>query len=147
MTTVASLTDSDVQHLAVAWYKKLDIHAPLEELLPLLADETLVMNFPEGTQRGHAGFTNWYNTVTRKFFDEVHTLKQVDVQLTPEGANVKVIVNWQAHTWNPPAARSQWLGFDAYQSWVVARDPNSQQPVIVVYTVDNLKAMPGSPDL
>ena len=56
MGTLEPLTQADVQQLADVWYKKLDVHAPTEELLPMLADAELEMRFPEGTMRGHAGF-------------------------------------------------------------------------------------------
>ena len=43
---------------------------------------------------------------------------------------MKLVVNWQAKVWNPPDAKSKWLGMDACQTWVVrllgrraARDP------------------------
>jgi len=49
----------------------------LVELLPLLADADLEMVFPEATEKGHAGFEHWYERVIRIFFDEVHTVKEV----------------------------------------------------------------------
>ena len=142
------LTQADVQALADVWYKKLDVHAPTEELLPLLADDELEMRFPEGTMRGHAGFTGWYDRVTRIFFDETHTLKQVALEPASNGhrARVKVVVNWQARAWDPPAPKSKWLGFDAYQTWEVQRSPDGR-PVIVTYIVDELRPMPGSASL
>ena len=58
----------------------------------------------------------------RIFFDEVHTLKEVASKLTDDGADVKVVVHWEASVWNPPAAKSQRIKLDAYQTWyVVAR--------------------------
>ena len=32
---------------------------------------------------------------------------------------MKLVVNWQAKVWNPPDAKSKWLGMDARQTWVV----------------------------
>jgi hypothetical protein len=113
----------------------------------MLADDDLEMYFPEGVSRGHAGFEAWYQRVIRIFFDEVHTVKEV--QSTPSGgqADVKVVVNWQAKVWNPPEAKSKWLGFDAYQTWVVRRSPSTQKAVIVKYVVDKLDPMKGSASL
>jgi hypothetical protein len=114
MDALAPLTQADVQELANVWYKKLDVHAPTAELLPMLVDDELEMRFPEGTMRGHAGFGEWYDRVTRLFFDETHTVTQVGLDPGSNGlATVKVVVNWQARVWDPPAARSTWLGFDA----------------------------------
>ena len=32
------------------------------------------MHFPEGVQKGHAGFRDWYRIVTSRFFDGPMTL-------------------------------------------------------------------------
>jgi hypothetical protein len=105
------------------------------------------MRFPETTSRGHAGFAEWYDAVTNRFFDEVHTVTDVKVTaLTDAAATVSVVVNWQAKVWNPPAPTSVWLGFDAYQTWeVVAGDAGT--PRIKTYIVDSLEPMPGSASL
>jgi hypothetical protein len=141
------LTKAEIEELADRWYKALDVHAPLEELLAMLEDDRLEMVFPEGTSRGHAGFTDWYERVTRIFFDEVHTLTKVEPAIDGGKAEVDVVVNWQAKVWNPPAPKSEWLGFDAYQTWVVERSPESGRPVIVRYVVDRLDPMEGSASL
>ena len=142
-----ALTPEEITDLADRWYKALDVHAPLEDLLAMLADDGLEMVFPEGTSRGHAGFTEWYERVTRIFFDEVHTLEKVEPTIEGEGAAVEVVVNWQAKVWNPPEPTSKWLGFDAYQTWQVERSPESGSVVIKRYVVDNLAEMPGSASL
>ena len=142
-----ALTKDEIKDLADRWYKALDVHAPLDELLEMLADDGLEMVFPEGTSRGHAGFTEWYERVTRIFFDEVHTLTKVEPKIDGEEADVEVVVNWQAKVWNPPAPKSEWLGFDAFQTWQVARSPESGRVVITKYVVDDLAAMPGSATL
>jgi hypothetical protein len=142
MTTAAAvrpLTTKDVEALASTWYKKLDVHAPLVELLPLVASDGLEMVFPEATLRSPAEFEGWYERVIRLFFDEVHTLKQVRTKITSEGADVQVVVHWEASVWNPPAAASQRIKLDAYQTWTVVRDPETDRPVIARYTVDELK--------
>jgi len=149
MTTNATgrLTEAAVRQMVLDWYRLLDRHAPLAELLALLADGDLVMRFPEGEVRGHAGFTEWYERVTRVFFDEVHTVTRAAVDLRdPARADVDVVVSWQARTWDPPAAQSVYLGFDAYQSWVVENGP-AGTPVITTYVVDELRPLPGSATL
>jgi hypothetical protein len=133
------LTAKEVESLAATWYKKLDVHAPLVELLPLVAKRGLEMVFPEATLRSPAEFESWYERVIRIFFDEVHTLKQVRTKVTDDGAEVQVVVHWEASVWNPPAAASQRIKLDAYQTWFVARDAETEKPVIVRYTVDELK--------
>jgi hypothetical protein len=136
---VRPLTTKEVETLASTWYKKLDVHAPLVELLPLVASDGLEMVFPEAALRSPAEFEGWYERVTRIFFDEVHTLKQVKPTITDDGAQVQVVVHWEASVWNPPAAKSQRIKLDAYQTWTVVRDSETSMPVIARYTVDELK--------
>jgi hypothetical protein len=129
---------AEVQALAAAWYRKLDVHAPLVEVLPLLADEGLEMVFPEATLHGVAAFEGWYGGVIRIFFDEVHTLKKVESWPDEDGVTVKVVVHWEASRWNPPAAKSDRIKLDAYQTWRVVRSPITGKAVITRYTVDEL---------
>ena len=141
------ITESRIRELAEAWYQKLDEHVPMVELLPMLANENLEMRFPEGTVRGHAGFEGWYQRVIRLFFDEMHVVNEVTASISPdapESAEVNLVVNWQARRWNPPAAKSEWLGFDAYQRWVVEQTPLAGELVIQTYIVDELVPMEGS---
>jgi len=138
------MDETAIRTLAVEWYEALDRHADLPTTLRHLVDEGLEMRFPEATARGHAGFEEWYTAVTHRFFDEVHTVAAVDVtHSSPDHADVTVVVNWQARIWSPPAPRSEWLGFDAYQSWVVVAGPDGI-PLIKTYQVDRLVPMPGS---
>ncbi|MBV9490489.1 MAG: nuclear transport factor 2 family protein [Verrucomicrobia bacterium] len=127
------------------WYQLLDVHAPEADILPLLSDG-LEMTLPEGPVHGLDGFRNWYRTVTHVFFDERHVLRQVNVALSGQRADVGIVVNWQAKRWRPPAPRSESLDFDALQRWVVVPGPNGE-PVIQTYIVDSLNPLPGSGSL
>lgn len=145
VSNLAPLTQSEIKQLAADWYLKLDVHAPLEEYVPFLDAAGLEMRFPEGTVYGFDGFKGWYERVTRIFFDEVHTLKKVEATSTFNSqVEVKVVVNWQASIWNPPAAKSERIVSDAYQTWVVKRSPTTQKPVIQSYVVDSLEYAEGS---
>lgn len=147
MSSTATLVISEVEQFVIDWYKKLDVHAPSAELLPLLADEKLEMRFPEVTLYDKAGFLEWYDRVTHRFFDEVHTMKELNVTTDGQRANVTLVVNWQARIWDAPAPKSVWLGFDAAQRWVVERSPQTRELVVVTYIVDALTPMPGSASL
>ncbi len=141
-----AFTEAAIREMVTAWYVALDRHVDLDQALGYLVDDGLQMRFPEATARGHAGFADWYKAVTNRFFDEVHTVSSVRVtSLTDEVAELQVVVNWQARIWNPPAAKSEWLGFDAYQTWFVVPGPDG--PQIKTYIVDDLKPMPGSASL
>jgi hypothetical protein len=143
-----TLTDEVLNDFVAEWYRALDRHDNLVLVLPYLLDDGLECRFPETTKYGHAGFTEWYETVTRRFFDEVHTVTSVDIERTGDPAaavTVKVVVNWQAKIWDPPAPKSAWLGFNAYQTWEVVPGPNG--PQVKTYSVDRFEPMPGSATL
>ena len=155
MNTLTTFTESEVKQLVDDWYLKLDVHAPISEVLPLLAGETLEMQLPETTLHGLDGFRSWYDRVIHTFFDEVHTLQTLDIAINgdrvaeaePHRADVQLVVRWEASRWNAPAPKSERLAFDAAQRWVVVRSPQTQQPAIVTYIVDSLTPLPGFPSL
>ena len=139
-----AFTEDAIRAMVADWYLALDRHVDLPEALTYLVNEGLEMRFPEATAKGHEGFADWYDAVTNRFFDEVHTVTSVKVDnLAADRADVKVVVNWQARIWNPPVPRSEWLGFNAYQTWAVVAGPNGA-PQIETYIVDALEPMPGS---
>jgi hypothetical protein len=144
MASSAPLTEDELRRFIDEWYEKLDVHAPVEEVLPLLADDGLEMVFPEVTERGHEGFKRWYEKVTNRFFDEIHTLNKIDITTQGERATIKLDLNWQCKIWDPPAAKSQWLGFDAGQTWEMQRSAQTGKPVILRYVVETFVPMPGS---
>ena len=139
------LTESNIKELAVEWYKKLDVHAPMVEILPFLADEGLEMVFPEATVKGWSGFEGWYQRVIRIFFDEKHTVKECVPEINGNKATVKVVVEWQASVWNPPADKSERIVLDAYQTWEVVEENGS--PKVIKYVVDDMKYHEGSAKL
>ncbi|MBE9171138.1 hypothetical protein IQ238_27710 [Pleurocapsales cyanobacterium LEGE 06147] len=148
VSNLLPLTYSEVKQFAADWYSKLDVHAPLEEYVPLLAEEGLEMRFPETTVYGFDGFKDWYERVIRIFFDEVHTLKKVEPKpISDAQLEVKVVVRWEASVWNPPAAKSERIVLDAYQTWIVERSPKTEKPTILTYIVDSLDYAPGSAKL
>lgn len=142
---MAIATEAQLRSYATDWFGALDRHADIDGLLPLLADDELEMHFPEGVQKGHAGFRSWYETVTRRFFDEVHELKEFTVTRHDDiRAEIRLIVNWQARIWDPPEPRSKWLRFDATQTWEVRLSPGTGDLQMVRYIVNSLNPMPGS---
>lgn len=146
MSEQKPLTEAEIKEFAADWYKKLDVHAPLEEFKPLLAED-VELRFPEATVHGYEGFSDWYNKVINIFFDEVHTLKEVKMTPSDDNAEVKVVVQWEASIWKPPAPESERINLDAYQTWVVTRSPDTQKPVVSLYVVDSLDYAEGSATL
>ncbi|MEJ1929450.1 hypothetical protein WDZ92_04115 [Nostoc sp. NIES-2111] len=147
MKTLTPLTESEVKQLVSDWYLKLDVHAPVEELLSMLANETLKMQFPESSVHGQDEFQTWYDRVIHTFFDEAHTMQALDIKTTLEQADIQLVVRWEASRWQAPAPKSQRLAFDAAQRWVVKRSQLTQKPVIETYIVDSLTPLAGFPNL
>jgi hypothetical protein len=147
MGLLASITESEARQFVGEWYQKLDIHAPISEVLPLLVGETLEMQLPETTLHGLDEFKSWYERIIHTFFDEVHTLQTLDITTTRDRADIQLVVRWEASRWNAPTPKSERLAFDAAQRWVLTRSPNTQQPAIVTYIVDSLTPLPGFPNL
>jgi hypothetical protein len=145
VATTTRLSEAAVKKLVDDWYLALDVHAPVDQLVPLLASSGLEMYWPEGPTFGVDEFKGWYDRVTKTFFDEVHTMKELVITPRDDEADVKLVVNWQARVWNPPDAKSKWLGMDARQSWVVRSEDG--RPVIKKYVVDGLDPMEGSASL
>jgi hypothetical protein len=147
------LTRTEIAAFAADWYRKLDEHVPGPEITPLVLDQGLEFVVPEATLRSRQEFGDWYAGggghpgVINLFFDEVHTLSQVEATPDEPRTQVKVVVNWQARRWTAPAPRSQWIGFDAFQTLEMVRSPETGRPVIARYVVDELRPMPGSPRL
>jgi ketosteroid isomerase-like protein len=140
---VQKLTSVALTEFATDWYAALDRHDDVDDVLARFIDERLVLNLPEGTFLGEAGFREWYDAVTARFFDEKHTLREVrPISTSATEAEVSVVVNWQFTMHDGHQAASAWGGFDAYQTWTVVGGENG--PRMTVYTADKLDPMPGS---
>ncbi|MEX2535146.1 MAG: hypothetical protein WD273_06040 [Trueperaceae bacterium] len=130
--TVNPFSNESVSAFAAAWFRALDVHAPADECLRLLADDGLEMVFPEKTLHGIGDFLAWYAGgnysdgssapgVVNIFFDEVHTLQSVNVEATSDEAAVEIVVGWQASWFTPPAAKSLRTSMNATQQWRLQR--------------------------
>jgi hypothetical protein len=139
------LTREEIDDLAQRWYRALDVHAPVEELHAMILDgQDNEMVFPEMTTHGHAEFTVWSEKVTRRFFDEVHTLKKFEPTIDGDTASVQVVVNWRASVWEPPSPNSKLLHMDVPQTWQVVRSPDTGKAVIKRYDVGDPDVLPDS---
>ena len=149
----APLSNEEIRAFAAEWYRKLDEHVPVDEIVPMIAERDPEFHLPETVLRSRDDFRRWYAGggdlpgVVNIFFDEQHTLSRIDASRVDGHSRVAVVVNWQARRWKPPAPRSQWIGFDVYQTWEIVRSAATGRPVIVRYVVDDWRRMPGSPTL
>ena len=140
------ITQEQIKTLVAAWYRALDNHDGIEECYPLLAENGLNMQFPDGDIRDYAGFKKWYDRVTNLFFDENHYVQTVEATISGDQAVVDIIVGWQASWWEAPAAKSKRVSMDATQRWTVRRSLNNRYGLeIVTYnaTVEPFKYTPG----
>lgn len=132
------MTKSDVLALVRNWFRAINDHAPLPILVGMLAENGFELRFPEATLRSREDLERWYGDVTAKFFDQVHEVKMVEVDLRGDSAEVALLVNWRARTWQPPQAYSKALDFDAVQTWSLAARPVDGRPVIVRHSIESL---------
>lgn len=139
------LTQGDVLELVYTWFRCITEKADLHEVMSLLTNDELEMHFPEVVIQGASDFQSWYESVTTTFFDQVHDIKLLAIDLDGEKATVTLIVNWQARTWQAPAATSTWQGYNVHQKWMIRRDPSSGKPVIARYYVGAFDPMQNQP--
>jgi hypothetical protein len=137
MSSSAPLTETEAREFVAQWFHNLDIHVPLETFLAMVADEGIEFRFPEVTVTDKAGLTDWYNRVTRTFFNEIHETKKLDITTENDQATVRLLTHWTADTWDPPAAKSKQIVFLADQTWQLKRSPKTGQAVVVAYIVNS----------
>ncbi len=140
------ITTGQIRAFVAAWYRALDNHEPVEMCYPLLAEEGLNVQFPDGDIRDFASFKRWYDRVTNLFFDENHNVQSVEAAIDGDGAVVDIVVGWQASWWEAPAAKSKRVSMDATQRWAVRRSGRNVYGLeIVTYnaTVEPFRYAPG----
>jgi len=142
-----AFTIEKVRSFVAAWYRLLDIHAPVKECFSMLADETLSMQFPDGRICDYATFSKWYYRVINTFFDEHHIVNNIEIpEIANDQAKVDVLVSWQASFWEPPAAKSKRVALDAAQRWIIRHSKKNAFGFEIVYynaEAKRLKYAPG----
>jgi hypothetical protein len=150
---IAPIAPEQIRAFATAWFQALDVHAPIGECFSMLAENMLHMNFPDADIRDHASFKKWYDRVINSFFDEKHTISDIEIlSSTEDRTKIKVVVRWQAIWCNPPAPDSQRIDLEATQRWALRPCSSAKNPFgleIVDYSLpaENLKLAPGSAKL
>ena len=134
------ITQEQIKTFVAAWYRALDNHDGIEDCYPLLAENGLNMQFPDGDIRDYAGFKKWYDRVTNLFFDENHNVVSVEAQINGDEAALDVVVAWQASWWEPPSAKSKRTSMDATQKWTVRK--SSKNPYGMEIVTYNATAAP-----
>ncbi|MFI7404496.1 hypothetical protein ACIBW9_29150 [Streptomyces sp. NPDC049541] len=124
-------SDQEITGFVQRWYDLLSEHAPVEELLPFVADAGLVMAFPERTLHSHADFVDWYAAVGVAYSDQSHTVEQLTSSEDGTRVDVDVTVVWTAKSTVDGAVSS----FRINQRWQLERPEPGARPVIVDYRV------------
>ena len=148
---INAIKPEQIHEFAAAWFRALDVHAPIDQCWSLLSDDQLQMHFPDGDIQDFVTFRKWYERVTNLFFDEEHVILKLEVQSASEDrVDVTVVVGWQASWWNAPAAESQHVDLEATQRWTIRACPTTKNAFrleICTYIIDNLEYAPGSAKL
>lgn len=124
-------SDREITQFVQRWYDLLSEHAPVGELLPFVADEGLVMAFPERTLHSHADFVDWYAAVGVAYTDQSHTVEQLTSSEDGTRVDVDVTVVWTAKS----TADGTVSSFRINQKWQLERPEPGARPVIVDYQV------------
>lgn len=149
---ISPIKPEHIQEFATAWFRALDVHAPIDQCWSMLSDDHLHMHFPDGEIQDFATFRKWYERVTNLFFDEKHAIRNLEVDsATEDRADVTVVVGWQASCWRSPAAESERVDLEATQRWTIRACPTTKNAFgleICAYIMDdNFEYAPGSAKL
>jgi hypothetical protein len=137
------ITKVQLYQLVRDWFRHINDHASFDEIMQYLSPDGFLMKFPEGIISCKEDFKKWYDDVTHKFFDQIHEIVNIETEIFEKKANITIYVNWHAHTWESPSPYSEYLNFDAMQSWEVAYNENLKKIVITKYIIESLESNEG----
>lgn len=100
------LTEELAKEYVIEWYKLVDGHASIVDLLHMTVGEEFIVRFGEETL-DYKGYAEWYIQDIRSFFDGTHHLLQMDAQIDGNTAVVLNHINWIGRSWTPPEAKSK----------------------------------------
>ncbi|MFN8452150.1 MAG: hypothetical protein U0521_27035 [Anaerolineae bacterium] len=145
----AAFSEAAIREMGVRWYGSLDSHEPEIDMLKFLVPEGLEQQWPDYHVQSLVDFEGWYQRALGLFFDELHTIKEFNVTISPDGskADVKVFVNWKARVWTPREAKSKFLNLDIHQTWVLVPEAGTGKPLIKFIRVDDATPLEGSDSL
>lgn len=133
------LNKIEIIKFVLEWFNLINNHEPIEKLIDKLDANGFELKFPEKTITNIDEFQNWYNTVTNKYFDQVHNVKNIDIEISEEKTDIILTLNWEARSWEPQSPYSNYLNCDVVQSWVLVKDYKKNKPAIKKYIVNYLK--------
>ncbi|MFD4511338.1 hypothetical protein [Streptomyces sp. NPDC058457] len=137
MSTEQTGSDREIEEFVQRWFGLLNVHAPVAELLPLVADGGLEMAFPERTLHSHADFLDWYAAVGEAYSEQDHTVEKLVHQETGARIGIDLTVVWTAKS----TADGSVSAFRINQQWQLERPAPGAAPVIVDYQVGEPAAL------
>jgi hypothetical protein len=125
-----TLAQEELIQFGKIWYERLNRHADVEELLPMVSDTLLEMVFPDSTIQNHNDFRTWYEAVGRTYYDQDHTVEKFDITIS-DAARIDVIVVWKSTKYSDNTTAA----FRIPQTWILTKSLTTSKPVITKYIV------------
>jgi hypothetical protein len=132
-------SEDEVRGLVLDWFERISRRVPVEEVLPMVAGEALLMEFPEATLTCESDFRRWYAEVGATYHEQAHEVRQLEVRPGAAAVELDVQVVWTARQ----RADGSRLAYLARQSWRIVRDPATGGAVIASYRVHSLDELDG----
>jgi steroid delta-isomerase-like uncharacterized protein len=133
----SGLSDAEIRAFVDTWCRRLDAHAPPDELLGLVDVDEFEAQFPGGQRQTRAEFAEFYQQSLGKFFDERHEVRRLDFHPDPLGAEVRLLVRWQARQRTDNPSTDELLSRDVKQRWRIRRSPRTNRPVLLRYVIES----------
>ena len=128
-----NFTRETIMQLLLKWYTGFDEHAPISSYQDLLVSQDLFIDLPPRPSTSFRDFSDWYLANNQKFFDGKHTLKDIQIDLGENQAQVVIDMNWTVRTWTPPEAKSLQLNLDMISYITIEKDAITGKPKIKNY--------------
>ena len=132
-----TLSNEKIHGFVKTWFDQLSRHAPVEELLPMIADTGLKMKFPDKTILNQGDFCDWYREIGKTYSNQEHILEKVNIKNQFVSAKVNISVIWKAQKKSDGSS----VVARASQSWKLIRLPLTNKLAILEYIVHSLTSI------
>jgi ankyrin repeat protein len=108
-----NIAENDVKSFVYQWFSWFDHQADESNFLTHLANDELLIQFPETALHNHQEFRQWYAGIRKNIQSNSHGVGEVDVTKNDQGGfDVELQVHWQARTYD-----GKELDMQIEQSW------------------------------
>ena len=130
------LTKLEIYKFILEWFDLITNQKIVDELIERLDENGFELKFPETTITDVEEFKNWYKTVKNQYFNQVHNVKNIDIEISKNQADIILTLNWEAHSRDVENPYSKKINCDVIQSWVIAKNKKTNKPIIKKYIVN-----------